>query len=132
MGMTDPIADMLTRIRNGIMAKKEQVDIPSSKLKVGIARMLKDEGYINNFKVVKDKKQGVLRVYLKYDSSGKGVIGGISRISKPSRRVYVRKDRIPRVLNGLGVAIISTSRGVITDREARKLEVGGEVVCSVW
>jgi len=132
MGMTDPISDMLTRIRNGIMVNLEHVDMPSSKMKLSIAKLLMNEGYINNIKSIKDNKQGVLRVYLKYGSSGKGAIYGIKRISKPSCRVYVKKDKIPNVLNGMGVAIISTSGGIVTDREARKMNLGGEFICSVW
>lgn len=130
--MTDPIADFLTQIRNGCMAKFEQLDIPSSKLKLNIAKLLKEEGYINNFKLIKDKRQGRLRLYLKYDADNVSVIGGIERISKPSCRVYVHHDKIPPVLNGLGTAILSTSKGLLTDREARKQKVGGELLCKVW
>jgi small subunit ribosomal protein S8 len=132
MGMTDPIADMLVRIRNANRAKFSKVDIPSSKIKVQLARILKDEGYIKNFKVVKDNRQGILRLYLKFDEKNQEVIKNLTRISRPSRRVYAKKDQIPRVLNGLGVAIVSTSKGILTDREARKQGVGGEIVCSVW
>ena len=130
--MTDPIADLLTQIRNGCMAKFEQVDIPSSKLKLKIAKLLKEEGYIKNFKLIKDKRQGRLRLYLKYDADNVSVIGGIERISKPSCRVYVHHDKIPPVLNGLGTEILSTSKGLLTDREARKQKVGGELLCKVW
>ncbi|MFA9433530.1 MAG: 30S ribosomal protein S8 [Deltaproteobacteria bacterium] len=132
MMMTDPIADFLTQIRNGCTAKFEQLDIPSSKLKLNIAKLLKEEGYIKNFKLIKDKRQGRLRLYLKYDADNVSVIGGIERISKPSCRVYVHHDKIPPVLNGLGTAILSTSKGLLTDREARKQKVGGELLCKVW
>jgi len=132
MGMTDPVADMLTRIRNGSGAKFAKVDIPSSKLKVQIARILKDEGYVKNFKVMKDNRQGILRIYLKYDDKNQETIQRVFRVSRPSRRVYAGKEAIPRVLNGLGISILSTSRGVLTDREARRLGVGGEILCSLW
>jgi len=130
--MSDPIADMLTRIRNAIMASYDTVDIPGSKLKVNIAKILKSEGFIKNYKVISDKKQGVIRVFLKYDEHGESVIEGLKRLSKPSQRVYARNDRIPKVFNGFGVNILSTSKGVMTDREARKIGVGGEILCSVW
>ena len=133
MGMTDPIADMLTRIRNATKAKFEMVDAPSSNLKVKIAALLKKEGYIKNFKVIEDNKQGKLRIYLKYeDSYNQGVISGIKRISKPSRRVYVKGSKIPNVLRGWGVNILSTSRGILTGKEAKELNVGGELLLSVW
>jgi small subunit ribosomal protein S8 len=132
MSMTDPIADMLTRIRNALMARHDRVDMPSSKLKVNVARILKDEGFVKNFKVIKDNKQGVLRVFLKYGDDNTPVIKGLERISKPSRRVYVPADDIPPVLSGLGVGIVSTSKGVMTDRDARKQNVGGEMMCAVW
>ncbi|MCU0578805.1 MAG: 30S ribosomal protein S8 [Desulfobacterota bacterium] len=132
MGMTDPVSDMLTRIRNGSGAKFAKVDIPSSKLKVQIARILKDEGYVKNFKVMKDNRQGILRIYLKYDDKNQETIQRIFRVSRPSRRVYTGKEGIPKVLNGLGISILSTSRGVLTDREARRLGVGGEILCSIW
>ena len=132
MGMTDPVADLLTRIRNASAAKFAKVDIPSSKLKVQIARILKDEGFIKNFKVIKDNRQGILRVYLKYDDKNQEIVQWISRVSRPSRRVYARKDSIPPVLNGLGISILSTSKGVMTDREARRQGVGGEILCAVW
>jgi small subunit ribosomal protein S8 len=132
MGMTDPVADMLTRIRNGSGAKFAKVDIPSSKLKVQIARILKDEGYIKNFKVMKDNRQGILRIYLKYDDKNQEIIQRVYRVSRPSRRVYTGKEAIPKVLNGLGISILSTSKGVLTDREARRLGVGGEILCSLW
>ena len=130
--MTDPIADMLTRIRNALKARKEEVDIPSSNLKKRIAEVLKEEGFIKGFRVIPDGKQGILRVFLKYDEQGSPVISGSQRVSKPGRRVYVGKEETPRVMGGLGVAILTTSRGVMTDREARKVGVGGEVICYVW
>ena len=130
--VTDPIADMLTRIRNGSMAEHEKVDIPASKLKARVAEILKDEGFIKNFRLIEDKRQGVLRVYLKYGAGQERVITGIRRVSKPGRRLYVAADKVPSVLGGMGVAILSTPRGVLTDRESRKAKVGGEVLCYVW
>lgn len=132
MSMTDPIADMLTRIRNALMAKHDKVNIPSSKVKINIAILLKDEGYIKNYKLIKDEKQGIIRIYLKYDNDNNNVIQGIQRISKPGNRIYVSKDKIPKVLNGLGVALISTSQGVLSDRICRKEGIGGEVIGYVW
>ncbi|MEO8218272.1 MAG: 30S ribosomal protein S8 [Acidobacteriota bacterium] len=134
MSMTDPIADMLTRIRNGIQARHERIELPASRLKVEIARILKDEGFISNYKLTdeKDKVQGTLRVYLKYADSGAPVIHGIERVSRPGRRVYRSKGEIPRVLGGLGLAIISTSKGVFSGTDAAKNDVGGEVLCQVW
>jgi small subunit ribosomal protein S8 len=132
MVMTDPIADFLTQIRNGCMAKFERVDLPASKMKLSLAKLLKEEGYIKNYKLIKDKRQGRLRLYLKYDANNVSVIAGLERISKPSCRVYVHHDKIPPVLNGYGTAILSTSKGVLTDREARKQRVGGELLCKVW
>ena len=132
MVMTDPIADMLTRIRNANSVKHDSVDIPSSKLKVELARIVKDEGFIREYKVIDDGKQGILRVYLKYTAQKGQVIQGLKRISKPGLRVYANKDEVPRVLGGLGIAILSTSKGVITDKDARKQGVGGEVICYVW
>ena len=132
MSMTDPIADMLTRIRNGIQARHDRVELPASRLKVEIARILKSEGFISNYKLVEDKVQGVLRIYLKYSEDGEPVIHGIERISRPGRRVYRNKQEIPRVLGGLGLAIVSTSRGVLAGHEAVKTGVGGEVLCQVW
>jgi small subunit ribosomal protein S8 len=129
---TDPIADLLTRIRNASNAEHEKVDIPSSKLKVRIAELLKDEGFIKNFRVLEDAKQNTLRVYLKYGSANEKMISGLVRISTPGRRVYVTHDKIPSILAGMGVALLSTSRGVFTDREARKQKVGGEVLAYVW
>jgi len=130
--MTDPIADMLTRIRNGSKAKLEKVDIPSSKLKLEIAKILKDEGYIKNLKMVKDRRQGVIRVYLKYTDEEVPVIQGIKRISRPGCRMYAGNDAIPKVLAGLGVAILSTPKGIQTGKQAKKDNVGGEVLCHVW
>ncbi|MBN2223151.1 MAG: 30S ribosomal protein S8 [Deltaproteobacteria bacterium] len=130
--MTDPIADMLTRIRNGVSAKFEIVDVPSSKIKEAIARILVQEGYIESYKVLEDNKQNILRMHLKYDKGKDGVISKVMRVSKPGRRVYVDKGDIPLVLRGYGIAILSTSRGVITDKQARKAGIGGEVICKVW
>jgi small subunit ribosomal protein S8 len=132
MAMTDPIADMLTRIRNAGLAKHPKCDIPASKLKVSVAEVLKDLGYIKNFKTAADNKQGVLRIYLKFDGEDKHVIHEIKRVSTPGCRVYVGKDEIPVVKNGLGCAILSTSKGVMHDAAAREAQVGGEVLCSVW
>jgi len=129
---TDPIADLLTRIRNASNAEHEKEDIPSSKLKVRIAELLKDEGFIKNFRVLEDAKQGTLRVYLKYAGEDVNVISGIRRMSTPGRRVYVGKHRLPRVMGGMGSSIISTSRGLMTDREAREAGLGGELIAQVW
>ncbi len=130
--VTDPIADMLARIRNCSMAEHEKVDIPASKLKVRIAELLKEEGFIKNFRVIEDRKQGTLRVYLKYGPGQERVITGLRRVSKPGRRLYVGAAKIPTVLGGMGMAILSTPRGLLPDREARRLRVGGEVLCYVW
>ena len=133
MSMTDPIADMLTRIRNGIQSHHDRVELPTSKLKVEIARILKSEGFIRNFALVdKDKLQATLRIDLKYSADGEPVIHGIERISRPGRRVYRNKQDIPRVLGGLGLAIVSTSKGVLAGHEAAKSGIGGEVLCQVW
>ena len=134
MSMTDPIADMLTRIRNGITSRHERVEMPTSKLKVEVAKILKSEGFISNYKVVAEdgKPQGMLRVYLKYSDDGEPVIHGIERISRPGRRVYRGKEEIPQVLGGLGLAIVSTSKGVLSGSEAARTGVGGEVLCQVW
>ncbi|GFO70621.1 30S ribosomal protein S8 [Geomonas limicola] len=132
MCMTDPIADMLTRIRNAGMAKHQKVDIPSSNLKVSLATVLRNEGFIKNFKVIADNKQGILRVYLKFIDEKDPVINEIKRVSKPGGRVYVNSDKIKQVKNGLGVAILSTSKGLVTDKTARELNIGGEVLCTVW
>jgi len=132
MTMTDPIADMLTRVRNAITVSYETVDIPDSRVKENIAKVLKAEGMIRNFKVLEDKRHKKIRVFLKYDANGRSVITGLKRVSKPGCRVYTRSDGIPPVLNGYGINILSTSRGLMTDQEARKQKVGGEILCSVW
>jgi small subunit ribosomal protein S8 len=132
MSMTDNIGDMLTRIRNGGKARFDKVDIPASRMKISLARIFKDEGFIKNYKVIKDNKQGILRVYLKYDDQNLPLIQRIERVSKPSRRVYAGVEELPKVQGGLGVAVVSTSKGVMTDRQARKLGVGGEILCQVW
>ena len=130
---TDPIADMLTRIRNGHMARHDKVDIPSSKVKQAMVRILKEENYIKNFKVVDSRgKHPIIRVYLKYDQGGRPLINGLKRISKPGRRVYAGKTDFPRVLGGLGISILTTNRGIMTDRKAKSLGIGGEILCSVW
>ena len=129
---SDPIADMLTRIRNASRAEHEKCDIPSSKMKVRLAEILKDEGFIKNFRVLDDQKQGTLRVYLKYGSGNEKMITGLVRVSTPGRRVYVAHDKVPPVMAGMGVAIISTSRGVMTDADVRKQKVGGELLAYVW
>jgi small subunit ribosomal protein S8 len=132
MSMTDPLADMFTRIRNGSKAKFEKVDVPSSKLKREVAKILKEEGFIKNFKVVTENHQHeMIRIFLKYDANRKGVIH-IKRVSKPGRRVYVGSDQIPSVMSGLGTSILSTPKGILTDKSARKANVGGEVLCYVW
>ena len=131
--MTDPIADMLTRIRNANTAKNDTVDVPSSKMKLAIAKILLDEGYIKSYELVENGKFNDIRITLKYGASkNEKIISGLQRISKPGLRVYANKEELPKVLGGLGVAIISTNKGVITDKEARKLGVGGEVLCFVW
>jgi len=132
MSMSDPIADMLTRIRNGVMANFDSVEIPLSKLKVGVAKVLKQEGYINDYQVLDEGIQGTLKIDLKYGPNNEKVITGIRRISKPGLRQYKKTDRIPKVMSGLGVAILTTSHGIITDREARERNLGGEVLCEVW
>ena len=132
MSLSDPIADMLVRIRNGIMASYDTVDIPSSRLKVNIAKILKAEGFIRNYKIIADRRQGIMRIFLKYDEKGVPVIGGLKRVSKSSGRVYAKSDRIAPVLNGFGISILSTPKGVITDKQARKMGIGGEILCSVW
>lgn len=132
MSMTDNIGDMLTRIRNGGKARFDKVDIPASRMKISLARIFKDEGFIKNYKVIKDNKQGILRVYLKYDDRNKPLINRIERVSKPSRRVYAGREELPKVQGGLGVAVVSTSKGVMTDRQARKTGVGGEVLCQIY
>ena len=130
--VTDPIADMLTRVRNGIMAGHDKVGVPASRVKTRIAEILKEEGYISNFKVTKDHKQGEISISLKWVGPRESAITGLKRVSKPGRRIYVRKDDLPRVLGGMGVAIISTSKGIVTDADARKSNSGGEVLCYVW
>lgn len=130
--MTDPIADMLTRIRNGSNAKHDSVDVPASNVKKELAKILLDEGFVKSYDVIEDGKQGIIRVDLKYGTQNQKVISGIKRISKPGLRVYVKADEVPRVLGGLGIAVISTSKGIMTDKIARKEGVGGEVVCYVW
>lgn len=132
MVMTDPIADMLTRIRNANNAKHDSLDVPASNMKKAIANILLGEGYIKGFDVIEDGKQGIMRIQLKYGQNNEKVITGIKRISKPGLRVYAKRNEIPRVLGGLGIAIISTSKGIITDKEARKNNAGGEVICYVW
>src|SRR3989338_8035691 len=128
MSLTDPIANLLTNVRNAARVKKETVEVPASRLTEKILEIFKNDGYIEDFRLLKTTVQGVFKVYLKYDNKGPAIIG-LKRISKPGLRIYARRDRVPRVINGLGTAVISTSRGVITDREARKLRIGGEVVC---
>lgn len=132
MTMTDPLADMLTRIRNASAVKHESVDVPASNVKKEIAKLMLEEGFIKSFDVIEDGKQGLIRIQLKYGKNEEKVITGIKRISKPGLRVYANKDDVPRVLGGLGVAIISTSKGLVTDKQARKAGVGGEVIAYVW
>ncbi|MFO7761269.1 MAG: 30S ribosomal protein S8 [Dissulfuribacterales bacterium] len=132
MSMSDPLADMLTRIKNAVMVQHEAVEIPLSNMKRDIADILKKEGYIINYSIIKDNKQNILKIYLKYDKDKTKVINEIKRISKPSCRVYVKASNIPRVLYGLGIAILSTSKGVVTDAQARKFGLGGELICKVW
>jgi small subunit ribosomal protein S8 len=132
MSMTDPVADMLTRVRNAIKAKFMKVDIPASNLKINVAKVLKDEGYIKNFKIVKDGKQNILRVYLKYGNANVPAMAGIERVSRPGLRVYVKAGDVKPVLGGLGTSILSTSKGVVADRDARLQNIGGELICKVW
>ena len=132
MNMTDPIADMITRIRNGVRARLIKIDVPASKLKVEIARILKDEGYVANFKSVEDDKQGMIRIFLKYGPGMEQVITDLQRVSRPGCRIYCGKDQIPRVYGGLGINILSTSRGVMTGRAAAREGVGGEILCNIW
>jgi small subunit ribosomal protein S8 len=132
MSKTDPISDMLTRIRNACKAGHRKVDVPSSKMKLEIARVLKERGFVRNFAFVDDEKQGYIRIYLKYSHEEESAIQGLVRESRPGLRLYVGKDNIPRVLNGLGFSILSTSRGLLTDREAFREGLGGEVICKVW
>jgi len=132
MSMSDPIADMITRIRNAGKAKFNSVDIPGSKLKIALAKVLRDEGFIRNYKFIKDDKQGILRVYMKYGPGQANTIIGLERVSKPSRRVYVKSKDVKPVLNGMGIAVLSTSKGIMTDKTARKENVGGEILCNIW
>ncbi len=132
MQITDPIADMLTRIRNANTAKHETVDIPASNMKKAIAEILNEEGYIKSYQIIEDSKQGVIRVTLKYSQNKEKVISGIKRVSKPGLRIYAGADELPRVLKGLGIAIVSTSKGIMTDKKARAQHVGGEVLAFVW
>ena len=132
MTMTDPIADMLTRIRNANVVKHETVDVPASNMKKELSRILLEEGFIRGYDVIEDGKQGIIRIQLKYGQTGERVISGLKRISKPGMRVYAANQEIPKVLNGLGISIISTSKGILTDKQARKENVGGEVICYVW
>lgn len=132
MSMSDPIADMLTRIRNAILVSYDTVDIPNSKIKLNLAKILKNEGFIKNYKVIKDNRQGILKIFLKYDEKGGPLISGLKRVSKPSARIYAKKDKIPLILNGYGINILSTSKGLVTDKEAKKTGVGGEIICSIW
>jgi len=132
MSQTDPIADLLTRIRNAALAKKKELQIPSSRIKVEIVKILKDEGYIKNFKVVDDPKQGVLTISLKYNDENRPVITGIRRVSKPGCRIYCTRDSVPKALDGLGITIISTSKGMSTGKKCEELGVGGEVICHIW
>jgi small subunit ribosomal protein S8 len=130
--MTDPIADLITRLRNGIKAKKPYIDIPASRIKAQIAKIFLENGYLKNVKYIEDNKQGVLRIYYKYDDERRCAIEGLKRVSATSRRVYVTKDGIPRVMGGYGTAVISTSKGLLTDKECRAHGVGGEVLCHIW
>ncbi|MFC0525726.1 30S ribosomal protein S8 [Pontibacillus salicampi] len=132
MVMTDPIADMLTRIRNANMVRHEKLEVPASNLKKEVADILKREGFVRDYEFVEDNKQGILRIFLKYGANNERVITGLKRISKPGLRVYAKADEVPRVLNGLGIAVVSTSNGVLTDKEARQQAVGGEVLAYIW
>jgi small subunit ribosomal protein S8 len=132
MAMSDPVADMLTRIRNAAKAKFNSVDIPGSNLKNDLTKVLAEEGYIKNFKVIKDDKQGILRLYLKYGDANQSAIAGLVRVSKPSRRIYVKAKDIKPILNGMGISILSTSKGIMTDKKAKKENMGGELICNVW
>lgn len=130
--MTDPIADMLTRVRNASSVQHDTVDIPASNIKKEIARILLEEGYIKGYDVIEDGKQGLIRMQLKYGKNGEKVITGIKKISKPGMRAYADRNNVPKVLNGIGISVISTSKGIVTDKQARELGVGGEVICYVW
>ena len=129
--VTDPIADMLTRIRNAALIKAEKVDVPASRIKLEIAKILKEEGFIRAYKILKDKRQGILRLTLKYVDSD-NVISGLRRVSRPGRRVYVGSNEIPRVMGGVGIAVLTTSQGILSDRSCRRESVGGEVICYIW
>lgn len=130
--LTDPIADMLTRMRNALLIRAEKVDIPASRMKLEIAKILKEEGFIRAYKILKDKKQGILRITLRYAVDNDPVISGLKRVSKPGRRVYVGKDAIPSVMGGVGISILSTSRGLLADKACRREKTGGEVLCHIW
>lgn len=132
MSQTDPISDLLTRLRNALRARHDKIDLPNSGLKLEVVKLLKDEGYVRNYKVLENRFAGTLRVYLKYDQDGESVIGGIQRVSRPGRRIYRGSEEIPEVLGGLGIAVLSTSKGLMTGREARRQGIGGEVLCRVW
>lgn len=132
MSLSDPVSDMLTILRNANRAIKEKVDIPASKLKMEIIKIFKNEGYIKNFKIIEEGNRSYIRIYLKYTQTGNGIIHNLKRISKPGLRVYKRKHELPRILNGFGTSIISTSKGVLTDKKAREQDVGGEVICYIW
>ena len=132
MSMSDPLADMLTRIRNAVMANFDTVEMPFSNAKANVAKVLKEEGYINDYSIIDDAVQGVLKIELKYGPENEPVISGLKRVSKPGLRQYVKADSLPKVRNGLGIAIISTSKGVVTDKTARSLNTGGEIICEVW
>lgn len=132
MSMTDPVSDLLTRIRNAASVRHDRADVPASKMKLEIAKILKQEGYIRTFKMIEEGPQGTIRIYLKYADDGESVIHGLKRVSTPGRRIYRGVQELPKVQNGLGVAVISTNRGVVTDEQARGLQVGGEVLCEIW
>ncbi|HKZ45920.1 MAG TPA: 30S ribosomal protein S8 [Thermodesulfobacteriota bacterium] len=132
MAITDTVADMLTRIRNASHARHKEVGIPSSMFNLAVVRILKEEGYIKDYELMKDNKQGIIKVQLKYDPSKKEIVSVIKRVSKPGLRIYVKKDKVAKVLNGLGISILSTSKGIITDRKAREMGVGGELICTVY
>ena len=132
MTMTDPISDFLTRLRNALKSRHETVDIPISKMKVEVARLMKEEGFIDNFKAMEDKTQGTLRLYLKYGPENENIINGLKRVSRPGRRVYVGGDEISNVMGGYGINIISTSKGILTGKEAKRQNIGGEIICEVW
>ena len=132
MSMTDPISDLLTRIRNATSVRHDRTDVPASKMKLEIAKILKQEGYIRTFKMIEEGPQGTIRIYLKYADDGEPVIHGLKRVSRPGCRIYSRVEDLPKVQNGLGVAVVSTNRGVLTDEQARGLRVGGEVLCEIW